>query len=387
MKPFRIDVPDAVLDDLQARLALTRFPQEPAVSGWSWGANLDYMKELVAYWQNDYDWRKAEQYLNQFPQFTAPVTDPESGEEFSIHFVHVKSGQENARPLLISHGWPGSFYELLGIVDALANPATHGAADAPAFDIVVPSLPGYGFSSGPANPITPKAIARVFNALMTGTLGYENYLTQGGDWGSVITSWMGQLYPQHVQASHYNMLGLKPHLDKNSAPLTDEEKTWIKQLQGRMKQEGGYQAIQGTKPQTLAYGLTDSPVGLAGWITEKFHGWPGAEGSQPPPFSMDRLLTNIMIYWVNGNINQANWLYTGLMDGTAANLGPGEKVTVPCGFAFFPWDLFPPPPQSWVKRAYNIVHRTDMASGGHFAAMERPDELVADIRKFFAGQP
>ena len=385
MKPFRIDVPDAVLDDLQKRLALTRFPNEPAVSGWSWGANLAYMKELVAYWQKDFDWRKAEQYLNGFPQFTAPVTEPESGEEFHIHFVHVKSEQANARPLLISHGWPGSFYELLGIVNVLANPASHGAPDAPAFDIVVPSLPGYGFSSAPANPITPKTIARVFNALMTETLGYDQYLTQGGDWGSVITSWMGQLYPQHVQASHYNMLGLKPHLDKNSVPLTDEEKTWVKNLQGRMKQEGGYQAIQGTKPQTLAYGLTDSPVGLAGWITEKFHGWPGAEGSQPPPFSMDRLLTNIMIYWVNGNINQANWLYAGLMDGTAANLGPGEKVTVPCGFAFFPWDLFPPPPQSWVARAYNIVHRTDMASGGHFAAMERPDELVADIRAFFAG--
>jgi pimeloyl-ACP methyl ester carboxylesterase len=386
MKPFRINVPDAVLDDLQVRLSLTRFPAEAKDAGWSWGANLGYMKDLVAYWQDGFDWRAAEQRLNEFPQFIAPVSEPETGEKFDIHFVHVKSDQENATPLLISHGWPGSFYELLGIVNALANPAELGAPDAPAFDVIVPSLPGYGFSSAPAEPITPKAIARIYNRLMTETLGHDKYVTQGGDWGSVVTAWMAQQYPDNVLASHFNMLGLKPWLDRNSPPLSDEEKTWIKTLQARMKQEGGYQAIQGTKPQTLAYGLTDSPVGLAGWITEKFHGWPGADENQKPPFSMDSLLTNIMIYWVNGNINQANWLYAGLMDGSAANLGPGEKVNVPCGFAFFPWDLFPLPPQSWVERGYNVVHRNDMDSGGHFAAMERPAELIADIRKFFGGQ-
>ncbi|MBT3703465.1 MAG: alpha/beta fold hydrolase [Alphaproteobacteria bacterium] len=386
MKPFRIEVPDAVLDDLQARLALTRFPDEATDADWSWGANLGYMKDLVAYWQNGYDWRAAEEKLNAFPQFIAPVSEPVSGEKFDIHFVHVKSQQENATPLLISHGWPGSFYELLGIVEALANPAQHGAPDAPAFDVIVPSLPGYGFSSAPAQPITPKDIARIFNNLMTNTLGYDKYVTQGGDWGSVVTAWMAQLYPEHVAASHFNMLGLRPDLGTGTSPVTAEEGKWIKQLQKRMKSEGGYQAIQGTKPQTLAYGLTDSPVGLAGWITEKFHGWPAADGSQTPPFSMDQLLTNIMIYWVNGNINQANWLYIGLMDGSAASLGPGERVTVPCGFALFPWDLFPPAPQSWIERGYNVVHRTDMKDGGHFAAMEKPAELIADMQKFFGAQ-
>ena len=205
MKPFTIDVPDSVLDDLQARLALTRFPAEATDAGWTWGANLGYMKELVAYWQNEFDWRAAERRLNEFPQFLAPVSDPETGEAFDIHFVHVKSARVNATPLLISHGWPGSFYELLGIVEALVNPPSD---DAPAFDVIIPSLPGYGFSSAPAQPITPKHIARVFNSLVTDTLGHNKYVTQGGDWGSVITSWMGQLYPQHVIASHFNMLGL-----------------------------------------------------------------------------------------------------------------------------------------------------------------------------------
>ncbi|MBT3787903.1 MAG: epoxide hydrolase [Alphaproteobacteria bacterium] len=386
MKPFRIDIPESVLDDLQTRLALTRFPEEAQDAGWSLGANLGYMKDLVAYWRNDFDWRKAEQGLNEFPQFMAPVSDPETGEAFELHFVHVKSSQENAIPLLISHGWPGSFYELLGIVNELAEPAQHGNPDAPAFDVVVPSLPGYGFSSSPAKPITPKAIARIFNDLMTRSLGYSKYATQGGDWGSVVTAWMGQQFPENVLASHFNMLGLRPDLGPGTPPVTKEESVWIKRLQGRMKREGGYQAIQGTKPQTLAYALTDSPAGLAGWITEKFHGWPGADGSQKPPFSMDRLLTNIMIYWVNGNINQANWLYIGLMDGSAANLGPGERVTVPCGFALFPHDLFPPAPQSWIERAYNVVYRVDMEDGGHFAAMEKPAELIADMQAFFGGQ-
>jgi len=382
MKPFRIDVPDSVLDDLNARLDLTRFPGEAEGAGWQWGANLDYMKELVAYWRDGYDWRKAEAELNEFPQFIAPVTDPLSGEAFDIHFVHVKGSGDAATPLLISHGWPGSFYELLGIVDALAHPEKHGAPDAPAFDVIVPSLPGYGFSSAPAAPMSPKDMARVFHSLMVDVLGYDKYATQGGDWGSVVTAWMAQQNPDHVLASHFNMLGLIPHIGPYDPPLTKEETDWSKTVRKRMKREGGYQAIQGTKPQTLAYGLTDSPVGLAGWIAEKFHGWPGAEADQRPPFSLDRLLTNIMIYWVNGNINTANWLYISLMDGTGANLAPGERVEVPCGFAFFPWDLFPVPPASWVARAYNVVHRTEMPSGGHFAAMERPDALIADIRLF-----
>ncbi len=383
MKPFEVNVPDAVLDDLRARLELARFPNEPQDAGWRWGANLGYMRELIDYWRDEFDWRAAEAQLNAFPQFMAPVTDPETGETFDIHFVHLKGSGPSPKPLLISHGWPGSFYELLGIAGPLANPEKHDARGAPTFDVVIPSLPGYGFSSSPAAPITPKVMARVFHQLMTGVLGYENYLTQGGDWGSVITAWMGVFEPEAVSASHFNMLGLIPYTGAGTDALSEEERGYVKTVKARMKREGGYQAIQGTKPQTLAYGLTDSPLGLAAWIAEKFHGWPGADATQPPPFPMDRLLTNIMIYWASGCINSSNWLYASLMDGSGAALAEGERVTVPSGFAFFPHDLFPPPPQSWVARAYNVVHRTDMPSGGHFAAMENPVELVDDMRKFF----
>jgi len=387
IKKFQIEIADSVLDDLRTRLDLARFPNQATGADWQWGANLSYMKELVAYWRDGYDWRKSEAELNQFPQFMAPVTDPVTGETFDIHFVHVKgtaAAGATTTPLLISHGWPGSFFELLGIINPLANPGEHGAPDAPAFDVIVPSLPGYGFSSSPEAPISPKDMARVFHSLMTDVLGYDKYTTQGGDWGSVVTAWMAQANPDHVLASHFNMLGLIPFVGPDSPPLTTEETDWARTVRKRMKREGGYQAIQGTKPQTLAYALTDSPVGLAGWITEKFHGWPGAKADQKPPFSMDHLLTNIMIYWLNGNINSANWLYISLIEGTGANLADGERVDVPCGFAFFPWDLFPPPPKSWVERAYNVVHRSDMPSGGHFAAMERPIELIGDIRDFMA---
>lgn len=382
-KPFSIKVPDSVLEDLKARLTTARFPNEPADAGWRWGANLGYMRDLIAYWRDEFDWRAAEEQLNRFEQFTADVADPETAEEFTIHFVHVKGSGPNPTPLLISHGWPGSFYELLGIVEYLAHPEKYGARGAPAFDVVVPSLPGYGFSSSPAAPITPKVMARVFHRLMSETLGYETYATQGGDWGSVVTAWMGVFEPKAVSACHFNMLGLIPYSGPGGDALSPEEIDYAKLVRKRLKREGGYQAIQGTKPQTLAYGLNDSPLGLAAWITEKFHGWPGAGATQPPPFSMDRLLTNIMIYWVTGSINSANWLYASLMDGTSANLAEGERVTPPSGFAFFPHDLFPPPPESWVARGYNVVHRSDMEAGGHFAAMESPVELVADIRKFF----
>jgi pimeloyl-ACP methyl ester carboxylesterase len=271
-------------------------------------------------------------------------------------------------------------------VDPLTNPIGHNAYEAPAFDIIIPSIPGYGFSSAPKAPITPKQIGSVFHVLMTHVLGYDKYFTQGGDWGSVITAWMAQCHPETVAACHFNMLGLVPFVGPEDPQLTDEERDWAKLVRKRMRREGGYQAIQGTKPQTLAYGLTDSPIGLAAWITEKFQGWPNAESDQLPPFSMDALLTNIMIYWISGNINAANWLYISLIDNAGASLSKGERIEVPCGFAFFPWDLFPPPPESWVKRAYNVVHRTDMPSGGHFAAMERPKELIKDIQVFFANR-
>ncbi len=382
IEPFEIAVADEVLDDLRRRLKAVRWPGAPADVAWQYGANPDYMKALVAYWIEGYDWRRAEAELNRFDHFIAPLWDDEFG-DFRIHFVYETSGVEGATPLLLSHGWPGSFHELLGIVGPLAHPGDHGARGAPAFDVVVPSLPGYGFSSAPSRPMGPRAIARLWRKLMTEGLDYERFAAQGGDWGSVISSWLGYDHADAVGAVHLNMIAFRPWLGEGAAPLSADEREWVRRVKGRLRREGAYQRIQATKPQTLAFALTDSPVGLAAWIVEKFHGWTNAPAETEPSFTMDELITNVMIYWVTGTINTANWIYRAFPE---EGLGPDEnrRVEVPTGFALFPKDLFPPCPDSWLERAYNLVHRTDMPQGGHFAALENPDLLVADIRTFLA---
>ncbi|MCZ6524563.1 MAG: epoxide hydrolase [Alphaproteobacteria bacterium] len=385
LEPFRIDVAEEVLDDLRRRLAATRWPGEADDAAWQYGANLGYMKRLVAYWLEGYDWRRAEAELNRFDHFMAPLSDPELG-DFRIHLVREAGDGENPIPLLVSHGWPGSFHELLGLVGPLAHPDSAGGApafDVPSFDVIVPSLPGYGFSSGLSRPIGPRAIARLWRRLMTEVLDYERFAAQGGDWGAMVSSWLGFDHADVVDAIHLNMIAFRPWLGPGSEPLSAEEAAWVRRVKGRLGREGAYQRIQATKPATLAFGLTDSPAGLAAWIVEKFHGWSGAPAETEPPFTMDQLITNVMIYWVTGTINTANWIYRAVGD---EGLGPDRdaRVEVPTGFALFPKDLFPPCPQSWLERAYNVVHRTDMAEGGHFAALENGPALVADIRTFFA---
>ncbi|HEU4387646.1 MAG TPA: epoxide hydrolase [Blastocatellia bacterium] len=375
-EPFKIRIPQEPLDDLNERLLRTRWPGEPENAGWRYGANLGYMKKLVDYWVNQYDWREWESKLNRFPQYIAGLGD------YRIHFVYEKGSGERALPLLITHGWPGSIFEFYEIIEPLAHPERFGGNVADAFDVVCPTLPGYGFSSAPRSPIGPREIAPLWHRLMTESLGYKRFVAQGGDWGSIVTSWLAFDFPKSVAAIHLNMLALKPHIADQST-LTDEEKAWIGRTRKRLSREGGYQAIQGTKPQTLAYGLTDSPLGLAAWIIEKFHGWPGAPEEVPPPFSMDWLITNVMIYWLTGSINTANWLYYSVKNNDGISLGPGERVETPTGFAFFPKDLFPIPPRSWVERAYNVTHRTDFSEGGHFAALERGADLIGEVRTFF----
>jgi microsomal epoxide hydrolase len=374
-RPFKIDVPESKLEDLKQKLQLTRWPGEPSGAGWQYGANLGYMKRLAAHWLDGYDWRAWERRLNAFPQFIADI------DGHSIHFVYEKGSGRHPLPLLITHGWPGSVLEFHEIIGPLAHPEQFGGDERDSFDVICPSLPGYGFSSAPSHPIGPRQIAPLWNRLMTEVLGYDRFVAQGGDWGCIVTSWLALDFPEALAAIHLNMVGLAPGIEKGE--MTDEEKRWIERTRKRLSHEGGYQAIQGTKPQTLAYGLTDSPVGLAAWIVEKFHGQPRAGAEVEPPFSMDVLLTNVMIYWLTGSINSANWIYHAVKYQEGVKLGPGERIQTPTGFAFFPKDLFPPPPQSWIERAYNVVQRVDFPDGGHFAAMEKGRELVEEIRTFF----
>jgi microsomal epoxide hydrolase len=375
-EPFTVAVPDAVLADLRARLARTRWPIEPAAPAWRWGTSLAYLKDVVERWRHGYDWRHWERQLNRWPQYHARV----GGRR--LHFILERGSGSRPLPLVITHGWPGSVVEFLDVIDPLAHPERYGGDAADAFTVVAPSLPGYGFSDPPAAPITPRQVAGLWHELMVGVLGCSRYVAQGGDWGAVVSSWLALDHAREVAAIHLNMVGLRPWLGEGAPPLEAEEREWIARAQEWRAREAGYQQIQGTKPQTLAYGLTDSPVGLAGWILEKFQGWtvPGSE--EPPPFDVDVLLTNVMLYWLNG-INASTWLYCSIVDGTAAALGKGERVEVPTGLLLFPRDLLAQPPDRWTRRAYNVAHRRNAMQGGHFAALERGPELVEDVRAFF----
>lgn len=375
-EPFRIAVADEVLADLKTRLAHTRWPSEPEGAGWRYGANLGYMQAFARHWLERYDWRSHEATLNRFPQYRAKIGGGR------IHFICEPGSGPHPLPLLITHGWPGSVYEFYELIEPLAHPERFGGRIEDAFTVIAPSLPGYGFSDRPDRPINPRDIARTWHELMTRVLGHPRYVAQAGDWGSVVTSWLALQQPQAVKAIHLNMLALRPHLDATTPPLDEAEQAWIATTKKRLAAEGGYQQIQGTKPQSLAYGLTDSPIGLAAWIVEKFHGWPGASADQPPPFDMDRLITNIMLYWING-INAPNWMYWSVRHEGGIALPPGVRVEVPTGFAFFPHDLFPIPPARFVARAYHVVHRRDFDRGGHFAAMENGPVLIEEMRQFF----
>lgn len=380
MQPFKIDVPQAKIDAIRARVA--GFPWFPAPddegAAWSRGVNTAYLKELCAYWLDGFDWRAREAVLNRYPQFVADV------DGFPLHFVHVVGEAGGKRPLLLTHGWPGSHFEFWGLIDRLAFPSLHGGDAADAFDVVIPSLPGYGFSGRPSRPIGQRATAALFDTLMTRTLGYRSYLAQGGDWGGLVTSWIGFDHGAHCKAIHLNMIGFRP---SSPVPQSDAEKAWLDRTQLAMQLEGAYFMEQATKPQTLAHALMDSPVGTAAWILEKFHGWSdlGDHGDIYRVYSRDQLLTNVMIYLVTDSIATSVWYYRALMEQGGAQLPEGKRCETPTAFANFPGEhLIPAPPKSWVERAYNLTRWTDMTAGGHFAAMEKPDAFVADVRAWAA---
>ncbi len=372
---FRIEVQHEVLADLAERLARVRWPDEVPGAGWRYGTDLTYLKELVAYWRDGYDWRAHEARLNAFEQFTAPVAG------IDLHFIHQPGVGPNPLPLLLSHGWPGSVWEFYKLIPLLTDPGRFGGDPADAFTVVAPSLPGYGFSFRPNQPrFGAVEIADAFAELMTDVLGYERFAAQGGDWGSFITARLGYAYPERLLGIHLTLLTLRRDLPPPADP-TPEEADYLEQLGAWQREETGYQWIQGTKPQTLAYGLTDSPVGLAAWIVEKFRTWSDCDGDIERRFSKDELLTNVMLYWVTGAINTSFWpYYARFHEGWP--IPDGARVDVPTAHAAFPREIVRPP-RAWAERVINIQRWTPMPSGGHFSALEEPAALATDLREFF----
>ena len=369
----RIDVPEAVLDDLRARLRATRWPDELADARGRWGPRREFVQRLCAHWADGYDWRRTEARLNAYPQFETTI----DGQK--IHFLWVRSTASRHIPLLLTHGWPGSVVEFLDVIEPLAHPGDRGAADALGFDLVIPSLPGYGFS-GPTSESgwNLQRIARAWQALMA-RLGYPRYGAQGGDYGSMVSARLALLAPGEMIGLHLNM-ALVP---RGTGELSELEQADLKDVMTFLKTGSAYQVIQGRAPQTVAYGLSDSPAGLAGWILDKFERWSDHDGDPEEAIARDRLLDNLTVYWVTNTINSSMRLYAEAQ--RIDDFGPTrEKVTVPTGVAIFPKEMFRYP-RAWLEQAFDLVRYERMPRGGHFAAMEEPDLLVADVRAFFAG--
>lgn len=373
-RSYTIHVPDAVLADLRERLARARWPDEVPGGGWRYGTDLTYLRELVAYWRDRYDWRRHEATLNAFRNFTVPLDGIE------LHFIHQPGVGPAPLPLLLSHGWPGSVWEFHALIPFLTDPARFGGNPADAFTVVAPSLPGYGFSFRPGQPrFGAVEIANTFARLMTEVLGYDRFAAQGGDWGAFITARLAAEYPALLLGIHLNLLPLRREPDRLEQ-TTAEERRYAEELRGWLREETGYQWIQGTRPQTLAYALTDSPVGLAAWILEKFHAWSDCGGEVERVFSKDELLTNITIYWATGAIGSSFWpYYARLHEGWPL---PEARIEVPTAYAAFPREILRPP-RSVAERAFTIQRWTAMPAGGHFAALEQPAALAEDIRAFF----
>jgi pimeloyl-ACP methyl ester carboxylesterase len=374
LEPFLVDVPDDVLTDLTHRLRRTRFPNEIGGAGWEQGTDLSYLRDLVTYWLDEYDWRAHEKRLNTLPQYTTAI----DGQR--VHLINARSPEPNALPLLLVHGWPGSVIEFLDVLGPLTDPAAHGGRPEDAFHVVAPSLPGYAFSGPTTEPgWHPRRIAAAFVELMPG-LGYDRYGAQGGDWGSVVTANVADLDPGHVAGLHLNFVVVPPP-DGDDTPLSATEQRDLEAMRTWRKTGAGYQEIQGTRPQTLGYALEDSPAGLAAWIVEKFRAWSDCDGDIERSFTKDQLLTNVMAYWVTGTATSSTRLYYEMRQAGRAAV-PAGTIGVPTGIANYPAEITRMP-RHWVEHRYNVVHWTEPPRGGHFAAMEVPDLFVDDVREFF----
>jgi len=375
IRPFCIAIPERTLDDLRERIARTRWPDEIAGSGWDYGTNLDELRALLDYWRDGFDWRTQERKLNAFSHFVADV------EGLDLHFLHERGRGPNPMPLLLLHGWPSTFYEMTKLIPLLTDPAAHGSAAADSFDVVVPSLPGCGFSERPREAGMHKTrMAELFAKLMMDVLGYERFAARGGDVGAGVVSLLALDHPDRLIGIHVSDV-YRPYLGPGARYFTDAERKFFEEERVWMEREGAYDHFQATKPQTVGYGLNDSPAGLAAWIVEKYRSWSDSGGDVERRFTKDEILTQLTIYWVTETINSANRLYFE-RDRSPRLLGPDDRVNVPTAVAIFPGDI-DRPPREWGERVYDVRRWTEMPRGGHFAALEEPELLARDIREFF----
>jgi epoxide hydrolase len=370
IRPYRIDVPNAVLDDLKERLARTRWPDAETVDDWSQGIPLAYTRDLAAYWADGYDWRPREAALNRFDHHLTEI------DGLDIHFIHQRSPHDDALPLLITHGWPGSIAEFQKVIEPLVNPTSGRAEDA--FHVICPSLPGYGFSGKPSRTgWGVDKIAQVWDTLMV-RLGYDRYGAQGGDWGAAVTTQIGR-NRGHCIAIHLNMPIARPPAGSGGGDLTEDEQQALAAFAEHRKWGTGYSKQQSTRPQTLGYGLVDSPVGQLAWVVEKFWAWTDCDGHPENVLSRDELLDNVMLYWVTGSGASSARLYWESFNRFVTD----GRVDLPTGVAAFPKEILRTP-RRWCEAAYNITHWSTMPRGGHFAAFEQPELFVDDVRAFFA---
>ena len=374
IKPFKLNIPEKTLQEIYTKVKNYPWHEMPEDGGWKYGSNLDYMKEISSYWIKDFDWRKHEAEINKFSNFTTVV------EDIKMHFIHEKGSGSNPTPLLLMHGWPGSIVEFLHIIEKLAHPEKFGGNIEDAFDVIAPSLPGFGFSGRPSKPIGPRKMAAILNKLMIENLKYENYLAQGGDWGATIANWIGYDHSKSCKAIHINCLTMR----HPNGPQTKQEEEWQQRFNTDQIMQDGYRTQQATKPQTLSYGMMDSPVGIAAWIIEKMYSWSDLKDNNiESVYSKDTLLANIMVYVVTKTFNTATWIYYGRRE-EGGRFFPKDfkKIENPTAAAIFPAEMSEWPPKSYVDRMFNITQWTEMPRGGHFAALEEPELLVNDLVKF-----
>jgi microsomal epoxide hydrolase len=375
-QPFTLRVPDRDIADLRERLARTRFPDSAPGEPWAYGTSVDFLRSLVEYWRGSFDWRAQEARLNTFPQFK--MMRP----EYDLHFLHVPGKGPNPTPLLLMHGWPGSVFEFLDFIPRLTDPASFGGDPADAFTVVAPSLPGYGLSFRPGQKrFGVEEIADCLADLMTDTLGYKRFAVQGGDWGGITAARMGYAHADKLIGIHVNFLAVRREPERIKNP-TPEQQVFIDQLNHWLKEDAAYAAIQGTRPQTLSFGLTDSPAGLAAWIVEKFRAWSDCDGDVESVFTRDQMLGNISFYWFTGAIGSSFYTYYFRMH-RPWMIPDGAAVTAPTAYAEFPREILHPPRSLAEPMFPNIRRWTLMPKGGHFAAMEQPDALAEDVRAFY----